>query len=95
MATVSLRCINCNQYYVLGKNAKVVSSLGFLDEIKGIDILSGASPGFMNTPDLIDLCVWAALSAEDKRKQEKIIRMIKRGQRIQWTCKKCNAMNNY
>ena len=93
MATVSLRCINCGQHYMLGNNARVVSGLGLLDKIKSNDILGSGGIGFMSNSDLIDLCVCGALSPEEKRKQEKIIGMIKKGQRSQ--CKKCNATQNY
>ena len=95
MATVSLICVNCSQHYVLGRDAMVVSGLNFLDKLMSVDILGGTSSGFMNNPDLINRCILAALSIEDKRKQQKIISMIKKGQRSQWTCKKCNATQSY
>jgi hypothetical protein len=101
MASISFKCSECGQKYVLGENALVATGEGIMSDL-------GAFTGFTsnsvsvenrNNPDYIEVVSWSELPPHGRRNQERekqrLETLLKEGQARWWKCLECNTIQQY
>lgn len=98
---VPIRCEQCQETYVLGRDALVVTATSVLQDFQVGGAVVKSAHGIESSPDLVERLgrPWDDLSPSDIRGQAEAIREIRKEgsptSSRRWTCRKCGREQSY